>query len=142
MYCNFLMYKSHNIMLLPRDIKLMSRDRMFCRAAKVLTLLKFCHVGRHCLNVCDIIISAYDKFLSCDVTGLILLLFRTMASLISCFGHSSPQRLSVCSENERRFFSFHVAFVCTVGEPLRMRVCCKYIINLISLVQLELHLNY
>ena len=29
-------------------------------------------MARHCLNVCDIIFSAYDKFLGCDVRSLTL----------------------------------------------------------------------
>ena len=33
--------------------------------------MEFYHVARHCSNVCDIIFSAYDKFLTCDVTSLI-----------------------------------------------------------------------
>ena len=34
-----------------------------CHATTELTELEFYHVARHCLNVCDIIISAQDKFL-------------------------------------------------------------------------------
>ena len=54
-------------MSLLRDMKLVSRDTTFCHATKVSTLLEFSYVARHCLghclNVCDVIISGYDKFL-------------------------------------------------------------------------------
>ena len=47
----------------------MSRDKnvdftgvLSCRVTKMLTLLEFYHVARHCLNACDIIFSACDKF--------------------------------------------------------------------------------
>ena len=45
------------VMSLLRDIKLVSHDRIFCCAINVLTLLKFRHVARHRVNVCDIILS-------------------------------------------------------------------------------------
>ena len=38
---------------------------------KVSTYLEFYHVAQFCLNICDIIISAYVKFLWCYVTSLI-----------------------------------------------------------------------
>ena len=66
MHCNFLMYKSHNIMSLLRDMKLMSRDKNADLTGV------FYHVARHYLNVCDIIFSVYDKFLACDVTRLFI----------------------------------------------------------------------
>ena len=53
-------------MSILRNMKLMPRDRI----TKVLTYLEFYHVARHCLDLCDIIFSAYDKFLACDVTSL------------------------------------------------------------------------
>ena len=66
--------KSHNIMSLLRDMKLtsrdnifLSRDNIFLSRDKSVDLNGFYHVARLCLNVCDIILSAYDKFLACDV---------------------------------------------------------------------------
>ena len=59
-------------------MKLMSRDRIFLSRDKSVDLTGFYHFPRHCLNVCDIIFSACDKFLTCDVTSLKL--FRSMAA--------------------------------------------------------------
>ena len=50
-------------MSLLRDKKLMSRDKSVNWSLSCRTTLS--------VNVCDIIFSAYDKFLACDVTSLI-----------------------------------------------------------------------
>ena len=55
-----LMYESHNLMSL-----------FSCHETKVLTQLEFYHVAQHSSNACDIIFSAHNKFLACDVTNLI-----------------------------------------------------------------------
>ena len=49
------MYKSHNVMSLIRDMKLMSRDRIFLSCDKSVDLTGVYHVARHCFDVCDII---------------------------------------------------------------------------------------
>ena len=73
------MYKSHNIMSLLRDMKLMSRDRIFLSRDKSVDLIGVYHVARHYLNICDKIFSAFDKF-SQQVTSLAyLLLLRSIA---------------------------------------------------------------
>ena len=84
------MYKCCDMMSLLRDIKFVSHDRIFLLPDKSVDLTGVYHIKRHYLNVCDIIISAYDKVLRCDVTSLIycfqtiskpdLLLFRTIAA--------------------------------------------------------------
>ena len=71
------MYKRQNIMSLLRDMNPCHTTEYFCLATKVLTKLEFYHVVRHCVNVCDIIFSTYDKFLACDVTSLIYCLAGT-----------------------------------------------------------------
>ena len=53
------MYKSHNIMSLLHDMKLVSSDRIFLSRDKSVDS-----------NVCDLIFSVCDKFLACDVTSL------------------------------------------------------------------------
>ena len=58
-------------MSLLRDMKLMSRDRIFLSLDKSVDLTGVLSCRETLLNVCDIIISAYDKFLACDVTSLI-----------------------------------------------------------------------
>ena len=47
------------------------RNETHVARQKVLTEREFYHVAQHCLNICDLIFSAYDKFLACDVTSLI-----------------------------------------------------------------------
>ena len=54
--------RSQRVTLL-RDTKLMSRDRISQLATKTLIQLEFHHIALHSLHVCDITISAYDKFL-------------------------------------------------------------------------------
>ena len=61
------MYKSHNIMSLLGDMKLMSGDRIFLSRDKSVDLTGVLPY----LNACDVIFSGYDKFLTCDVTSLI-----------------------------------------------------------------------
>ena len=56
-------------MSLLRDMKLMSRDRIFLPFGKIVYLSGIYHVARHCLNVYDIIFSACDKFLALHVTS-------------------------------------------------------------------------
>ena len=55
--------QTHIISIL-RDIKLVSRN-------KSVDLAESYYVRQRCLNVSNMIISAYDKFLWCDVTSLI-----------------------------------------------------------------------
>ena len=66
------MYKSHNIMSLLRDIKRMSRDRIFLSHDKNVDftgVLLCCATLFECLRHNHL--SLYDKFLACDVTSLI-----------------------------------------------------------------------
>ena len=65
-------------MSLLRDMKCMSRDRIFLSRDKSVDLIGVLSC-RETLNVCDIIFSAYDKFLACDVTSLVYCYFRFIA---------------------------------------------------------------